>query len=127
MKHFLQLRRRRAEEMGNALDNTLMLVQMVSAGLGVAALPNWAISEFSRQGLIASKPLKRVKDDHGSKYVPRERQTLSAGFQHGKAAKVRATQMALKSFNDIYGGLNKSAFDVKRCKTKESAENKSHR
>ncbi|OLQ88255.1 transcriptional regulator [Vibrio panuliri] len=38
-------------------DNTLMLVQMVSAGLGVAALPNWAISEFSRQGLIASVPL----------------------------------------------------------------------
>ena len=38
-------------------DNTLMLVQMVSAGLGVTALPNWAISEFSRQGLIASKPL----------------------------------------------------------------------
>ncbi|WP_339389581.1 LysR substrate-binding domain-containing protein, partial [Vibrio neptunius] len=26
----------------------------VSAGLGVAALPNWAISEFSRQGLITS-------------------------------------------------------------------------
>ncbi|MDW6003778.1 HTH-type transcriptional regulator MetR [Vibrio mangrovi] len=38
-------------------DNTLMLVQMVSAGLGVAALPNWAISEFSRQRLITSKPL----------------------------------------------------------------------
>ncbi len=38
-------------------DNTLMLVQMVSAGLGVAALPNWAISEFSRQGLVTSKPL----------------------------------------------------------------------
>ncbi|MGF1911368.1 HTH-type transcriptional regulator MetR [Vibrio kasasachensis] len=38
-------------------DNTLMLVQMVSAGLGVAALPNWAISEFSRQGLISSVAL----------------------------------------------------------------------
>ncbi|MCL9775912.1 HTH-type transcriptional regulator MetR [Vibrio methylphosphonaticus] len=38
-------------------DNTLMLIQMVSAGLGVAALPNWAVSEFSRQGLITSKPL----------------------------------------------------------------------
>lgn len=38
-------------------DNTLMLVQMVSAGLGIAALPNWAISEFSRQGLITSIPL----------------------------------------------------------------------
>ncbi len=35
-----------------------MLVQMVSAGSGVAALPTGAISEFSpRQGLIASKPL----------------------------------------------------------------------
>ncbi|MDA0126652.1 HTH-type transcriptional regulator MetR [Vibrio sp. MarTm2] len=38
-------------------DNTLMLIQMISAGLGVAALPNWAISEFSRQGLITSIPL----------------------------------------------------------------------
>lgn len=38
-------------------DNTLMLVQMVSAGLGVSALPNWAISEFARQGLIVSQPL----------------------------------------------------------------------
>ncbi|MFA0086407.1 transcriptional regulator [Vibrio sp. 10N.286.49.C2] len=38
-------------------DNTLMLIQMVSAGLGVAALPNWAVNEFSRQGLVTSKPL----------------------------------------------------------------------
>ena len=35
-----------------------MLIQMVSAGLGVAALPNWAVSEFSRQGLIVDKPLE---------------------------------------------------------------------
>ncbi|MGR5069118.1 hypothetical protein ACP3VU_09070 [Vibrio sp. PNB23_22_6] len=34
-----------------------MLVQMVSARLGVSALPNWAISEFARQGLITSMPL----------------------------------------------------------------------
>ena len=38
-------------------DNTLMLIQMVSAGLGVAALPNWAVYDFARQGLIISKPL----------------------------------------------------------------------
>lgn len=38
-------------------DNTLMLVQMVSAGLGITALPNWAVSEFTRQGLITSLPL----------------------------------------------------------------------
>ncbi|SMY16704.1 MULTISPECIES: HTH-type transcriptional regulator MetR [Photobacterium] len=38
-------------------DNSLMLIQMVSAGMGVAALPNWAVDSFVRQGLIVSKPL----------------------------------------------------------------------
>ncbi|WP_299693079.1 LysR substrate-binding domain-containing protein [uncultured Vibrio sp.] len=56
VKHFLQPAGVEPNKWKQA-DNTLMLVQMVSAGLGVAALPNWAISEFSRQGLIASKPL----------------------------------------------------------------------
>ncbi|MDA5313279.1 HTH-type transcriptional regulator MetR [Vibrio cholerae] len=56
VKHFLQPAGVEPARWKQA-DNTLMLVQMVSAGLGVAALPNWAISEFSRQGLITSKPL----------------------------------------------------------------------
>ncbi|MFA0345964.1 LysR substrate-binding domain-containing protein [Vibrio sp. 10N.222.55.C6] len=56
VKHFLQPAGVEPKKWKQA-DNTLMLVQMVSAGLGVSALPNWAISEFSRQGLIASKPL----------------------------------------------------------------------
>ncbi|MFA0487441.1 LysR substrate-binding domain-containing protein [Vibrio splendidus] len=56
VKHFLQPAGVEPKKWKQA-DNTLMLVQMVSAGLGAAALPNWAISEFSRQGLIASKPL----------------------------------------------------------------------
>ncbi len=56
VKHFLQPKGVEPLKWKQA-DNTLMLVQMVSAGLGVAALPNWAISEFSRQGLITSKPL----------------------------------------------------------------------
>ncbi|KZX67891.1 transcriptional regulator [Vibrio sp. HI00D65] len=56
VKHFLQPAGIEPKKWKQA-DNTLMLVQMVSAGLGVAALPNWAISEFSRQGLIASKSL----------------------------------------------------------------------
>jgi len=58
VKHFLQPAGVEPARWKQA-DNTLMLVQMVSAGLGVAALPNWAISEFSRQGLITSKPLGR--------------------------------------------------------------------
>ncbi|MCK6261869.1 HTH-type transcriptional regulator MetR [Vibrio sp. ZSDE26] len=56
VKHFLHPANVEPQKWKQA-DNTLMLVQMVSAGLGVAALPNWAISEFSRQGLITSKPL----------------------------------------------------------------------
>ncbi|MEF1254858.1 LysR substrate-binding domain-containing protein [Vibrio sp. M260112] len=56
VKHFLQPANIEPAKWKQA-DNTLMLIQMVSAGLGVAALPNWAISEFSRQGLIASIPL----------------------------------------------------------------------
>ncbi|SHO57169.1 HTH-type transcriptional regulator MetR [Vibrio quintilis] len=55
-KHFLQPAQTEPVKWKQA-DNTLMLVQMVSAGLGVAALPNWAISEFSRQKLITSLPL----------------------------------------------------------------------
>ena len=56
VKHFLQPAGIEPAKWHQA-DNTLMLIQMVSAGLGVAALPNWAISEFSRQGLITSIPL----------------------------------------------------------------------
>ncbi|MGF1756630.1 HTH-type transcriptional regulator MetR [Photobacterium sagamiensis] len=56
VKHFLQPAGIEPQAWKQA-DNTLMLVQMVSAGLGVAALPNWAIHDFSRQGLIVSKPL----------------------------------------------------------------------
>ena len=58
VKHFLQPASVEPKQWKQA-DNTLMLIQMVSAGLGVAALPNWAISEFSRQGLITSIPLGR--------------------------------------------------------------------
>ncbi len=56
VKHFMQPAGVEPKKWKQA-DNTLMLVQMVSAGLGVASLPNWAISEFSRQGLISSLPL----------------------------------------------------------------------
>ncbi|MGF1740369.1 LysR substrate-binding domain-containing protein [Vibrio profundum] len=56
VKHFLQPAGVEPKKWKQA-DNTLMLVQMVSAGLGVTALPNWAISEFTKQGLIASRPL----------------------------------------------------------------------
>ncbi|PKF49659.1 HTH-type transcriptional regulator MetR [Enterovibrio nigricans] len=56
IKHFLQPADIEPANIKTA-DNTLMLIQMVTAGLGVAALPNWAINEFSRQGLVVDRPL----------------------------------------------------------------------
>lgn len=56
VKHFLQPSGIEPAHWKQA-DNTLMLIQMVSAGLGVAALPNWAVYDYARQGLIVSKPL----------------------------------------------------------------------
>ena len=40
-----------------SVDNTLLLVQMVAAHMGVAALPHWVVESFERQGLITTKTL----------------------------------------------------------------------
>jgi len=36
---------------------TLMMLQLVASGRGVAALPNWALHEYLQRDYIASKPL----------------------------------------------------------------------
>jgi len=38
-------------------DNTLLLIQMVSARMGIAALPHWVVESFERQGLVVTKTL----------------------------------------------------------------------
>ena len=40
-----------------SVDNTLLLIQMVSANMGIAALPHWVVESFERQGLVVTKPL----------------------------------------------------------------------
>ena len=40
-----------------SVDNTLLLIQMVSANMGIAALPHWVVESFERQGLLVTKPL----------------------------------------------------------------------
>ncbi|CAK9886402.1 MAG: HTH-type transcriptional regulator MetR [Candidatus Erwinia impunctatus] len=40
-----------------SVDNTLFLIQMVSAGMGIAALPHWVVESFERQGLVVTKTL----------------------------------------------------------------------
>ncbi|GKV96395.1 HTH-type transcriptional regulator MetR [Pectobacterium aroidearum] len=40
-----------------SVDNTLLLIQMVAARMGIAALPHWVVESFERQGLIVTKSL----------------------------------------------------------------------
>lgn len=40
-----------------SVDNTLLLIQMVAAHMGIAALPHWVVESFERQGLVVTKTL----------------------------------------------------------------------
>ena len=40
-----------------SVDNTLLLIQMVSARMGIAALPHWVVESFEKQGLVVTKTL----------------------------------------------------------------------
>ncbi|WP_291970502.1 HTH-type transcriptional regulator MetR [Candidatus Symbiopectobacterium sp.] len=40
-----------------SVDNTLLLIQMVAARMGIAALPHWVVEGFERQGLVVTKTL----------------------------------------------------------------------
>ncbi len=39
------------------VDNTLLLIQMVSAQMGIGALPHWVVESFEKQGLMVTKTL----------------------------------------------------------------------
>ncbi|KEA50424.1 MULTISPECIES: HTH-type transcriptional regulator MetR [Mangrovibacter] len=40
-----------------SVDNTLLLIQMVAARMGIAALPHWVVESFERQGLVVTRTL----------------------------------------------------------------------
>ncbi len=42
-----------------SVDNTLLLIQMVAARMGIAALPHWVVESFERQGLVVTKTTGR--------------------------------------------------------------------
>lgn len=46
-----------------SVDNTLLLIQMVAARMGIAALPHWVVESFERQGLVVTKTLG---EDYGA-------------------------------------------------------------
>ncbi|QBB12257.1 HTH-type transcriptional regulator MetR [Edwardsiella piscicida] len=39
------------------VDNTLLLLQMAAAGMGIAALPHWVAESAERQGALTTRPL----------------------------------------------------------------------
>ncbi|QCI19618.1 HTH-type transcriptional regulator MetR [Buchnera aphidicola (Brevicoryne brassicae)] len=39
------------------VNNTLLLIQMVSAQMGITALPHWVVDNFERQGLIVTRKI----------------------------------------------------------------------
>lgn len=39
------------------VDNTMLLIQMVAAQMGIAALPHWVVESAERQGLVVTKTL----------------------------------------------------------------------
>lgn len=56
LRHFMQPAGIKPKQIKN-VDNTLMLIQMVAAGWGIAVLPDWVCQEFEQQQLITSKAL----------------------------------------------------------------------
>ncbi|AKC32265.1 HTH-type transcriptional regulator MetR [Candidatus Pantoea carbekii] len=40
-----------------SVDNTLLLIQMVSVHMGITALPHWVVENFENQGLVVTKKL----------------------------------------------------------------------
>ncbi|MCQ8882577.1 LysR substrate-binding domain-containing protein [Pseudoalteromonas shioyasakiensis] len=54
-KHFIQ--NARFDGILKTVDQGLLIFQLVSAGMGVAALPDWLVTPYESQGLIKSIPL----------------------------------------------------------------------
>ncbi len=54
-KHFIQ--NSRFDGTLKTVDQGLLIFQLVSAGMGVAALPDWLVTPYESQGLIKSIPL----------------------------------------------------------------------
>lgn len=54
-RHFLQPAN--VEPAYKNVDNTLLLIQMVAAGMGIAALPHWVVESAEKQEVVATRPL----------------------------------------------------------------------
>lgn len=71
------------------VDNTLLLIQMVAAGMGIAALPHWAVDNFEKQGLVVTKTLGEglwsrlyAANRTGEQHQPAIREFIRLSGQH---------------------------------------------
>ena len=72
------------------VDNTALLIQMASAGMGITALPHWAVETFEKQGLVVTRPLgkglwRRLygATREGEQYQPAIEHFIETLKQHG--------------------------------------------
>lgn len=42
-----------------SVDNTLLMIQMTAARMGIAVLPHWLVGKFEKQGIIITKPFSK--------------------------------------------------------------------
>ncbi len=95
-RHFLDPAGVRPAQRRSA-ELTVMLVQLVASGRGVAALPNWAVHEFLQRGEVEVRPLGR-KGLWGVLYAAVRTGQQSAPFLQDFVEQARAT-----SFHTLTG------------------------
>lgn len=91
------------------VDNTLILIQMVAAKMGIAALPHWAVDSFEKQGLIKTKTL-------GSGLWSRLYAACREGEQRQPAIEaftVTATDHAVENLSYVKGAKGSNAYAPK--------------
>jgi LysR family transcriptional regulator, regulator for metE and metH len=77
-RQFLQPAKCRPQSVKTVANSSVML-QMVAAGLGVAAVPDWLVKDFDRQQLLCCRPLGQ----HGL------RKTLYGAYQSANRQKIQ--------------------------------------
>ena len=83
---------------------TPMLIQLVASGRGIAALPDWVVSDYERKGWVVSR---RLPTQHGAGLM----RTLSVGFRQDAAAQTYLDafiQLLIKMTTNITGSRDKS-------------------
>lgn len=77
---------------------TIMMIQLIASNRGIAALPNWAISEYLDKGYIAAKPLGE-QGVWATLYAAMRKETANKAFM--KHFLVTAKRVSLETLSGV--------------------------